>query len=738
MKMKKLVVIIAFVFSAALQAQTDGINYQAVIINPDAQPIPGPDNAGNVLIETDIALRFTVLNEDGSVIYQEVVETTTDQYGMVNVFIGSGTASPVSNFNEINWDGTPRNLSVELDLLTGRGFMFLSLESLSFIPQAYHRNIIADGDLTVQGTATFNSDFVIEGQTIINSGLDVAGDLNVGEDLDVAEDLNVGEDIVVQDDLTVNGRTDLNGNLFVNEESSTILSGGLRVGKSAIIEDRISVANSAVIGGGLDVNDNMRVGGDQTVEGRSSVIGNHGVGGTLSVGGDQFLAGDSRIEGSQIIDTDQTVKGDQTVEGTNRVEGNSFVDGALEVGSTLNVTGEGIFNTRITVAQEANLLGTLNVEGLTRINDDVEITGDVLIDDFLTVNSGGTFDGNLDVFGKATISQSFTVNGATSLESTVKVNNASPVFLSGSLLVEGRVDFDNVFNVTNSAPTTLSGTLDVNKDAFFADDVIIDGSLTVNNNLSLDGLTVSGSSGNHIALFQNSASGGADGIAIQIDTPQLNSDNRFVTFYGQGDHVAGKIESYNAPGVAQGGVVYGSTGADYAEWLEKENPNETYKVGEVVGVKAGKISYVTEGADHVLTISMAPIVLGNMPDELRKKDFEKVGFMGQVPALVKGKVNEGDYIIASGQNDGYAVAIAPENIGLEHLKRVIGKAWSSSQNDGINLINVSVGLKSHEWVRIMENQESRIQEMETQLKSLQNLSERLKKMESKIDALDMN
>ncbi|MDC8002804.1 hypothetical protein POV27_01950 [Aureisphaera galaxeae] len=735
--MKKLLTIIAFAFAIVAQAQTEGINYQAVIINPDDQQIPGPDANGNVLAEAEVSLRFTILNEDGSVVYQEVIETITDPYGMVNVFIGSGTSSSISNFNEINWDATPRNLGVELDI--GRGFVFLSLERLTFVPQAYHRNIIADGDLTVQGTATFNSDFIIEGQTIINSGLDVNGDLNVGEDLNVAEDLNVGEDIVAGDDLTVNGRTDLNGNVYINNQSATFLSGRLEVERSVIVDQALSVGAGAIIGGDINGESGMRIAGDQTIGGRSNVVGSQGVAGNQSIGGRQTVVGDSRIEGDQLVLQDQRVNGEQLIIGSSVIEGDSSVLGAVDVGGSLDVSGPGNFSTSITVDQESNLLGTLTVEGATAINDDAAITGSLDVGNFLNVGDGGTYGGNLDVFGKATITQSFTVNGATSLEGTLKVNNGSPVFLSGALGVMGRSVFEDEINVINSAPVNLGGTLDVVKDAFFGDDVIIDGMLTVNNNLSLDGLTVSGNSGDHIAVFENTGNGGADGIAIQIDTPQLDSDNQFITFYGQNDYVAGRIESYDATGMSgQGGVVYGSTGADYAEWLEKETPSENFKIGEVVGVKGGKISRNTEGVDHVLTISMAPIVLGNMPNESKKEAYEKVGFMGQVPALVKGKVNKGDYIIASGNNDGYAIAVAPNAIGLEHLKRVIGKAWSSSQTEEASLINVSVGLKSGEWVRILELQEARIQQMEAKMKSLENLSERMKKLESKMDVLDMN
>ncbi len=743
--MKKLLIIIACVLVATLQAQTDGISYQAVILNPDAQQIPGPDTAGNVLPETEIALRFTILNEDGSVVYQEVLETMTDLYGMVNVFIGSGIPGPIRNFNEINWDGTPRSLAVEIDLLRGRGFTFLSQQRLTFIPQAYHRNIIADGDLSVNGTATFNSDFVIEGQTIINSDLDVAGDLNVGEDLTVDEDLIVGEDVDVGFDLTVEGRTDLNGGLFVNNGTGTNLSGILEVGRSATIAQRLTVGGSAVIEANIEGNSNINIAGNQRIGGRSDIVGGQSIGGNHNVTGNEFISGDSNITGNQRVLLNQNIDGEQTVSGNSNIGGslnvgeNAFIDGAAQVGSSLNVAGEGIFNTRITVAGETNLLGVLNVEGDTTINDDTIINGDLDIEDFITVGQGGTIGGNLDIFGKSTVSQSLKVGGATALESSLKVNNFSPVFLSGILQVDGRSVFKSDLNVTDQSSTVLSGSLNVGLNAFFGEDVEIDGMLTVNNNLSINGLTVSGNNSDHIAVFENSGANGADGIAVRINTPQLSSDNRFMTFYGQDDYVAGKIESYEGTSnLNQGGVVYGSTGADYAEWLEKEDPNQSFRIGEVVGVKGGKISRNTNDVDHVLTISMAPIVLGNMPDENRKMDFEKVGFMGQVPALVKGKVDKGDYIIASGNHDGYAIAISPEEIKLGHLRYVIGKAWSSSQGQEETLINVSVGLKSNEWVHILEEQETRIQDMEAQLKSLQNVSKRLEKLESKIDALDMN
>jgi translation elongation factor EF-1beta len=110
-----------------------------------------------------------------------------------------------------------------------------------------------------------------------------------------------------------------------------------------------------------------------------------------------------------------------------------------------------------------------------------------------------------------------------------------------------------------------------------------------------------------------------------------------------------------------------------------------------------------------------------MPDEHKKQNYEKVGFMGQVPVLTLGDVEIGDYIVASGFNDGYAKAISPKDITLKDLKQVIGKAWSSSNRHKISLINVSVGLKTNEWVEIMKQQENRLDNLELKIQKLEKI-----------------
>jgi hypothetical protein len=164
-----------------------------------------------------------------------------------------------------------------------------------------------------------------------------------------------------------------------------------------------------------------------------------------------------------------------------------------------------------------------------------------------------------------------------------------------------------------------------------------------------------------------------------------------------------------------GGVTYESGSGDYAEWLERADEHETMKVGEVVGVRGGKITKNTDGADQILVISFKPIVLGNMPDAGRESLFEKVAFMGQVPVKVNGRVHKGDYLVASGRHDGTARAIRPEDMSGDLLPQVIGVAWTDWDYDRLSFVKVAVGLRPVELARVFKKQETRTDALEQEL-----------------------
>ncbi|NOX17250.1 MAG: hypothetical protein GXO87_03090 [Chlorobi bacterium] len=166
--------------------------------------------------------------------------------------------------------------------------------------------------------------------------------------------------------------------------------------------------------------------------------------------------------------------------------------------------------------------------------------------------------------------------------------------------------------------------------------------------------------------------------------------------------------------IANLGVTYESGSGDYAEWLKKRD-GETFKAGDVVGVFNGEISKTTEGADQLLCVSLSPIVLGNQPPEENIQDFEKTAFLGQVPVRTIGSVNKGDYLIASGLNDGTAIAVSPAMMTIDEFTKVVGRAWQSSSLEGEKPILASIGFNEREIVRMLQLKEKQNQRLSAEI-----------------------
>ena len=218
--MKNLITLLSFILLINFQvfAQTDGLNYQAVIIDPDPEEIPGIDVTGNILPNKEINVRFTIYGNSGNTEYQEIHTTKTDEYGMINLVIGKGN-SVAGKFTEIYWDGSTKNLKVEINL--DGTYSDLSDQELLFIPYAYHRDIIASGNLTV------------DGNSLLKGKLDINQDLSVGGNTKISGELTVDDNTLLNSKLTVAGSTTLNKSLSVLDSSSTNLTGSLDVSGDA-------------------------------------------------------------------------------------------------------------------------------------------------------------------------------------------------------------------------------------------------------------------------------------------------------------------------------------------------------------------------------------------------------------------------------------------------------------------------------------------------------------------------
>ena len=168
------------------------------------------------------------------------------------------------------------------------------------------------------------------------------------------------------------------------------------------------------------------------------------------------------------------------------------------------------------------------------------------------------------------------------------------------------------------------------------------------------------------------------------------------------------------------GVAYESGSGDYAEWLERADHDEELRGGEVVGVIGGKVSksYVT--AERFLVVSTAPIVLGNMPESKSEEaQFEKVAFLGQVPVQVLGAVEVGDYILPSGEGDGFGIAVKPKNMLARDYKRIVGVAWENGDKGHfVNVINTAVGVNQNDLALVIDGMQATMNRMQGVLEKL--------------------
>ena len=140
--MRKVILIILCLIAFNLDAQNNGISYQAVIYNPSGdEPVPGIENALAPLSNQNICMKFSIIDNEDNLEYEEVISTITDKFGMVNHKIGTGEyiGGTSNSIFSIQWDSGNRYLKVEIDTSsseTCNDFTEISNEILGVIPVA--------------------------------------------------------------------------------------------------------------------------------------------------------------------------------------------------------------------------------------------------------------------------------------------------------------------------------------------------------------------------------------------------------------------------------------------------------------------------------------------------------------------------------------------------------------------------------------------------------------------------
>jgi hypothetical protein len=127
------------------QTSKKTLNYQAVILDPKAIDIPGANIVGQPLNKGNVCLRFSLLNAEGGLDYEETQSFTTDEYGLVSVAIGAGTQAQTGNstsiyksFESIVWNASVKSLKVSVSYDGCNSFKQVSSQALNYTPYALY------------------------------------------------------------------------------------------------------------------------------------------------------------------------------------------------------------------------------------------------------------------------------------------------------------------------------------------------------------------------------------------------------------------------------------------------------------------------------------------------------------------------------------------------------------------------------------------------------------------------
>lgn len=137
--MKKIITLCFLLASFLTFAQVpQGVSYQAIALNASGSPV----------LNSNVRVRISVLdsNANGTVLYSETQQKTTNAQGLFNLVIGQGTV--VSGvFSAINWSTNAKFLKVEMDAAGGTNYVTVGTTQLLSVPYA----MAADSLITSPG-----------------------------------------------------------------------------------------------------------------------------------------------------------------------------------------------------------------------------------------------------------------------------------------------------------------------------------------------------------------------------------------------------------------------------------------------------------------------------------------------------------------------------------------------------------------------------------------------------------
>ncbi len=140
---------ILITLSTYAQTNNKTLNYQAVILDPNAIDIPGASITGQPLNKGKVCLRFSLLNAQGGLDYEETQQVTTDEFGLVSVAIGAGSQTQTGNstsiyksFESVQWNANMKSLKVSVSYDGCSSFKQVSTQIFNYTPYALYAEAV--------------------------------------------------------------------------------------------------------------------------------------------------------------------------------------------------------------------------------------------------------------------------------------------------------------------------------------------------------------------------------------------------------------------------------------------------------------------------------------------------------------------------------------------------------------------------------------------------------------------
>ena len=134
--MRTLLLILLLVPMMSFGQAPESFNYQAVV-----------RNAGGIILNNQpVGMRLTVQQGSigGTAVYTETFTSTTNDYGLVNLEIGTGTST--DDFSTIDWANGPYFMETAVDVTGGTTYSVMGTSQLMSVPYALYAKTSGNGE----------------------------------------------------------------------------------------------------------------------------------------------------------------------------------------------------------------------------------------------------------------------------------------------------------------------------------------------------------------------------------------------------------------------------------------------------------------------------------------------------------------------------------------------------------------------------------------------------------------